>query len=183
MRSTNLMFKAGIKAGRGLGQRSWPIGIGAVVLASLGLTLSVHLAFFSAPVWASSHEVKIGVLYPLSGPSAEAGKAVLAAVRTAQDVVNNVHGADLPLAQVQGLPNLGGAKIRLVVADTAGDPEQGRLAAERLILEEGVAALYGAYHSSVTEAASAVAERLKIPFVTGESSSPSLHRRGFKWFF
>ncbi len=39
------------------------------------------------------------------------------------------------------------------------------------------------YHSAVTETASLVAERLKIPFFNAESSSPKLTRRGFKWFF
>jgi branched-chain amino acid transport system substrate-binding protein len=71
----------------------------------------------------------------------------------------------------------------LVVADHGGDPDRGSAEAERLIVVEKVAALYGAYQSSVTEAASAVAERHGIPFVTGEPSSPRLHRRGFKWFF
>ncbi|MDP6707009.1 MAG: ABC transporter substrate-binding protein [Alphaproteobacteria bacterium] len=135
------------------------------------------------PLRAAETEVRIGVLYPLSGASAAGGEAVLAAVRAAQDIANNRHDTALPLAPGAGLQKLDGAKVRLVVADHGGDPKRGSAEAERLIVEEKVAALYGAYHSSVTEAASAVAERHGIPFVTGESSSPRLHRRGFKWFF
>ena len=145
--------------------------------------VALILALTPSALFAADREIKIGVLYPLSGASADAGAAVLAAVRAAQDVANNVHEANLPLAQTAGLPGLGHAKIRLIVADHRGDREQGRREAERLIREEGVVALYGAYHSSVTEVASAVAERFKIPYVTGESSSPNLHRRGFRWFF
>ena len=44
-------------------------------------------------------------------------------------------------------------------------------------------AIFGAYHSSVSAAASNVTERMQIPYLTGESSSPKLHTRGFEWFF
>jgi branched-chain amino acid transport system substrate-binding protein len=132
---------------------------------------------------AQTNEVRIGVLYPLTGPTAQAGSDVLAAAKTAADIVNNRHDLDLPLARTEGLPNLGGAKVTFVVADHQGKPEIGRAEAERLITSEKVVALYGAYHSSVTAAASNVAERMQIPYVTGESSSPKLHTRGFEWFF
>jgi len=140
-------------------------------------------ALIGQPLGATENEVRIGVLYPLSGSSAAAGRAVLAAVRAAKDIADNRYQLDLPLARDKGLRNFGGARIKLIVADHGGSPERGRIEAERLIVEEKVVALYGAYQSSVTEVASAVAERLQIPFVTGESSSPALHRRGFRWFF
>jgi branched-chain amino acid transport system substrate-binding protein len=38
-------------------------------------------------------------------------------------------------------------------------------------------------HSSVTATASQVAERYGVPYMNGESSSPTLTERGFKWFF
>lgn len=127
--------------------------------------------------------VRIGVLYPLTGPTAQPGNDVLAAVKVAQDIINNSHDLDLPLAKTEGLPNLGGAKVELVVADHQGKPDVGRGEAERLVTNEKVAALYGSYHSSVSAVASLVAERYQVPFLTGESSSPALHTRGLKWFF
>ena len=48
---------------------------------------------------ASAHaqqEVKIGVLDPLSGPTAQIGIDAVAAIKTAAEIVNE--GADLPLA-------------------------------------------------------------------------------------
>jgi branched-chain amino acid transport system substrate-binding protein len=51
--------------------------------------------------------------------------------------------------------------------------------AERLIGEEAVVALMGAYQSSVTAAASEVAEEEGIPFLTAASTAPSLTKRGF----
>ncbi|MFQ6018222.1 MAG: ABC transporter substrate-binding protein [Kiloniellaceae bacterium] len=138
---------------------------------------------FAATVQAQTKEVRIGVLYPLTGSVAQAGRDVLAAAQTAADIVNNKHDLNLPLARTEGLPNLGGAKVRLVIADHQGKPEIGGGEAERLISSENVVALFGAYHSSVSAAASNVAERMQIPYLTGESSSPKLHTRGFKWFF
>jgi len=138
---------------------------------------------FAATVQAQTNEVRIGVLYPLTGSVAKAGNDVLAAAKLAADIINNKHDLDLPLARTEGLPNLGGAKVKLVIADHQGKPEIGRGEAERLITSENVVALFGAYHSSVSAAASNVAERMQIPYLTGESSSPKLHTRGFKWFF
>lgn len=129
-------------------------------------------------------EVKIGVLYPLTGGSGAAGVDSKNAVELAADIVNGKYtDVDLPLAKSNGIPNLGGAKITLVFADHQGKAEVGQSEAERLINNEKVIALYGAYNSAVTKTASNVAERVGIPFVNGESSSPDLTERGFKWFF
>ena len=127
--------------------------------------------------------VRIGVLYPLTGPAAQPGNDSLAAAKLALDIVNNAHNLDLPLARTEGLPNLGGAKVEFIVADHQGKPEVGRGEAERLVTNEKVSALFGAYHSSVSAVASLVGERYQVPFLTGESSSPQLHTRGLKWFF
>jgi len=132
---------------------------------------------------AQPREVVIGVLYPLSGPTAQAGVDARAAAELAVEIVNGKHDLDLPLARTEGLPGLGGAKVRLVVVDHQGKPELGQAEAERLITQEKAVALYGAYHSSVSATASQVCERYGVPYMSGESSSPSLHRRGLKWFF
>jgi branched-chain amino acid transport system substrate-binding protein len=133
---------------------------------------------------AKSADIKIGVLYPLSGSLAQAGNEVKAAVALAVDVINEAHPElSLPLAKGSGLPAFGGAKIVPVYVDNEGKPEVGQSEAERLITSEKVVALYGAYSSAVTKTSSAVAERLGIPFVNGESSSPDLTERGFKWFY
>src|SRR5437016_12076075 len=72
----------------------------------------------------AQQEVKIGALYPLSGPTAQIGIDAVAAIKTAAEIVNE--GADLPLvlAKNKGLPGLGGAKITLVIVDHQGKPEE-----------------------------------------------------------
>ena len=133
----------------------------------------------------AQQEVKIGVLYPLTGAAASTGAEMRNALELAVDIINN--GAkgvpNLPFAAGGGLPNLKGAKIKLVFADHQGNPQVGATEAERLITQEKVAAVMGAYFSNVTATASLVAERYKVPFLNAESSSASLTQRGFKWFF
>jgi len=147
------------------------------------VTLGVALAFGLSAY--AQDEIKIGVLYPLTGPAASTGAELKNALELAADIVNN--GAkgipNLPFSQGGGLPNLKGAKIKLVFADHQGNPQVGGTEAERLITQEHVVALIGAYSSNVTATASQVAERSKIPFVAPESSSAPLTARGFKWFF
>jgi branched-chain amino acid transport system substrate-binding protein len=130
--------------------------------------------------------VKIGVIYPLSGNSASAGNYSKQAIEVGADVINNGNAdlaSILPLAKGGGLSGMGGAKIQLIFADNQGTPAAGQNQALRLISEEKVAALIGAYQSGITVTASAIAERHGIPFVNAESVAANLTERGFKWFF
>jgi len=148
----------------------------SLIAAAAVLTLA------SAPS-AQTKEVVIGVLYPMTGPVAQIGIDSVNALKVALDIINNDVNLNVPLGKGVGLPNLSGAKVRIVVVDHQGKPDIGLAEAERLITQEKVHALFGAYFSSVTNTASQVAERMGIPFVNAESSSPALTERGFKWFF
>ena len=129
-------------------------------------------------------EVVIGVIYPMSGPAAQAGVDNKAVFELAADIANGAVDIPYPFYQrLKGMPGLKGAKIRLILTDHQGKPELGQSEAERLITQEKVVALVGAWHSAVTATSSQVAERSGIPFMNPESSSPPLTRRGFKWFF
>jgi branched-chain amino acid transport system substrate-binding protein len=147
----------------------------------LGATAAAALAPIAAR--AQTSEVVIGCLYPLSGASAQIGVDAQKAFETAVDIINKKHDFELPLAKGEGLPGLGGAKIRLVFADHQGDPQKGRAEAERLITQEKVCAIVGTYQSAVAVTVSQTCERYQIPFVSADNSSPSLHTRGLKFFF
>jgi branched-chain amino acid transport system substrate-binding protein len=129
--------------------------------------------------------VKIGAIFPLSGNAASAGIHAKAAIETAVDIINNAHPelGNFPLAKDAGLTGLGGAKVEVVYADNQGSPATGQNQTLRLITEEKVVALTGAYQSGITLTASAIAEKYGIPFVNGESVAANLTERGFKWFF
>ena len=145
-------------------------------LAVLGLAMGA----------AAQQPVKIGVIYPLSGNSASAGNYSKMAIEVGADVVNNGNAElakIMPIAKGGGLSGLGGAKIQLIFADNQGTPAAGQNQALRLISEEKVAAIIGAYQSGITVTASAIAERHGIPFLTAKSVAANLTERGFKWFF
>jgi len=150
------------------------------LIASLLLALSIVSEAPAQP----PKEIVIGVLYPLSGPVAQVGIDSVNAVKLATEIINAGGSTlTLPLGKTAGLPGLGGARIRLVIVDHQGKPDVGQAEAERLITQEKVHALFGAYFSSVTATASQVAERYGVPYMNAESSSPGLTERGFKWFF
>jgi branched-chain amino acid transport system substrate-binding protein len=151
---------------------------------SVLLLLASGLALEAGSAAAQPKEVVIGVVYPLSGPAALTGLENKVVNEIARDIANGVVDAPLPFYQrLKGMPGLNGAKVRMVFADHQGKPEVGQAEAERLITQEKVHALVGAWHSSVTATVSQVAERYGIPHMNGQSSSPGLTKRGFKWFF
>jgi branched-chain amino acid transport system substrate-binding protein len=115
--------------------------------------------------------IKIGFLTPLSGSNANYGRQCLQGGQMMADLVND----DYPLSQVQlgpgkGLPNLGGARIQLIVADHKSDPEIAVAEAKRLIAEEHVVAITGQFTSAITKAVAVVTEQYKIPLLTAGSA-------------
>jgi branched-chain amino acid transport system substrate-binding protein len=159
------------------------IKMSAVWVVCLALAVGTIPLFVSA-AQAAPKEVKIGVILPLSGPLAPTGKALREGIELCADIVNNKYpDLKISIAQWEGIPNLGGAKIKLVFADHRADAGWGADQAKRLIRDEKVIGLTGCYNSSVTKTASVEAERAGIPFVNGESTSPALTKRGFKWFW
>jgi branched-chain amino acid transport system substrate-binding protein len=152
----------------------------------LGLLCAASISFVLAgAASAQDKTVKIGAVFPLSGNAASAGVHAKAAIETAMDIINNAHPefGNFPLAKNAGLAGLGGAKVEVVFADNQGSPATGQNQTLRLITEEKVVALTGAYQSGITLTASAIAEKYGIPFVNGESVAANLTERGFKWFF
>src|SRR5437899_11120644 len=147
----------------------------------LGATAAAALGPIAAR--AQTSEVVIGVIYPFSGASAQIGVDAQKAFETAAEVINKNYDFDLPLAKGEGLSGLGGAKVRLVFADHQGDPQKGRAEAERLITQEKVCAILGSYQSAVAVTISQICERYQTPFLSADNSSPSLHRRGLKYYF
>src|SRR4030081_2013633 len=147
----------------------------------LGATATAALLPIAAR--AQKSEVVIGVIYPLSGASAQIGVDAQKAFETAADLINKNYDFELPLAKGEGLPGLGGAKVRLVFADHQADPQKGRAEAERLITQEKVCAIIGTYQSAVAVTVSQICERYQTPFISADNSSPSLHRRGLKFYF
>jgi branched-chain amino acid transport system substrate-binding protein len=131
---------------------------------------------------ASVGEVKIGVLAPTSGTSRAAGIQAQRGAELAAALVNGEAGPT-PLLGTSGLTGVGGAALQIVKEDTRGDRDTGVDAAAKLVGQDKVVGLVGAFDTEVTEVASQRAERLRVPFVNGDSSADYLTERGNDWFF
>jgi branched-chain amino acid transport system substrate-binding protein len=147
--------------------------------------LTLAAGAFAASTALAADSVKIGVLMPLTGNAGAAGQASKAAIEVAADIVNNAHPelGNIPLAAGAGLPHLGGAKLEVVFVDHQGNPSLAQQLATRLVTEDKVNALMGAYQSSCTFTATPVAERYGIPFMVGDSTALNITSRGFKYVF
>jgi branched-chain amino acid transport system substrate-binding protein len=100
--------------------------------------------------------INIGVVVPLSGANAQFG-------------VNSRNGIELVADEINaagGIKALGGAKINLVVSDSTSNPSTASTIARRVITENEVTAILGAFASSLTLAISEVTAQADIPFLT-----------------
>jgi branched-chain amino acid transport system substrate-binding protein len=77
---------------------------------------------------------------------------------------------------------MGGAKINLVISDSTSTPTQAASVAQRMMSQDKVVAVLGAFASSLTLAISEVTERRGIPLLT-MSFSDQITGRGFKNVF
>ncbi|MEM0449825.1 MAG: ABC transporter substrate-binding protein [Methanomassiliicoccales archaeon] len=117
-------------------------------------------------------EILIGHIHPLSGFLAFDGQELKKGLQLAVDEIN----------ASGGIKSLGGAKLKLLDADSEGKPELAVSAVERL-QRAGVVAIMGAYQSAVTIVASQQAERHEIPFVVTVAVADEVTARGFKYTF
>lgn len=131
--------------------------------AALALASAAHAA----------DEVKIGLVTSVSGPWARQGQLMVRGAEMAVDEIN---------AQ-GGIKSLGGAKLKLVIADAGDSTEKAKAAAQRLIAQNpDLAAGMGAWLSSFTLAITEVSERAELPWLT-LSISDQITARGFKYVF
>ena len=138
----------------------------AALLAGAGLLAA------PAVLRAQARAVNVGVILPLSGANAQFG-------------VNSRNGIELVADEINaagGIAALGGAKVNLVVADSTSTPTTAGTVAQRLIAQNSVAAILGAFASSLTLAVSEVSERRGIPLLT-MSFSDQVTGRGFQNIF
>jgi branched-chain amino acid transport system substrate-binding protein len=150
----------------------------------LRLATGLGIIALAATPARAADDIVIGAIYPLTGNSAPIGADAKIALEVISEIINGTH-APIPMLMGNGggLSKLGGAKIRIIMADHQNDPQKARAEAERLITQEHVVALIGSYTSATAATISQVADRYEIPYMSMDNSSPSLNKRGLKWFF
>jgi branched-chain amino acid transport system substrate-binding protein len=149
------------------------------------LLILVMVAALASPFSVfAAEEIKIGVLFPLTGGAAAAGRELRAGAELALEIANgSMPDVSMTMARNAGIKSMGGAKITLIFKDHEGNPTLGADLAKKLILDDKVHGLMGAYHSAVTKTVSAVAEQYGVPLVNDSSTSPDLTKQGYKWFW
>ncbi len=133
----------------------------------LALLLIMALAFSSAAMAADT--VKMGALFPFSGPLALLGQESFNGAVIATDMVNDAGG-------------VWGKQVQWVKGD-AVDPKAAMSECERLINVQGVKLIMGTYSSSRSYAASEVAERNGAIYWEQGAIADKITARGFKYIF
>jgi len=114
--------------------------------------------------------IKVGVLLPLTGAQAKFGEIEKRSFEMAAEEINAKGGVK-------------GMKIELLFEDDTGKPDVGRSAVEKLISREKVPVITGGYSSSVTAAATPVAQQFKVPFVVCTGSADDITEKGYDYVF
>ncbi|MFN8598337.1 MAG: ABC transporter substrate-binding protein [Anaerolineae bacterium] len=123
---------------------------------------------------AQASVVKVGALYPLTGP--DAGWAGDPYIKSHQLAIDEINAAG-------GIKCLNGAKLELVKGDTQGKAETGNSEMERLITKEGVIAVFGSALSQTTLPSSEVAEKYSVPYIVPNALDGTITGRGLKYVF
>jgi len=126
------------------------------------------------PVSEAVEVIKVGALYPLTGP--DAGWAGDPYIKSHQMAIDEINAAG-------GIACLNGAKLELVKGDTQGKAESGNSEMERLITKEGVIAVFGSALSQTTLPASEVSEKYGIPYIVPNALDGTITDRGLKFVF
>lgn len=109
----------------------------------------------------ASKDIKIGVVYELTGSTASFGTAA-------------ANGAKLAFKEINANGGVLGKQISIAVADNKGEPSESSNAMTKVISQDKVVAVTGFTTSSNGIAASTVAEANKIPFVAAATTNPKV---------
>jgi branched-chain amino acid transport system substrate-binding protein len=118
----------------------------------------------------AQEQIRIGLVEPLTGSVAYNGNSV-------------VEGAKLAISEINAAGGVLGKQVQLVIEDGQCQPASSVNAVEKLVQKDKVALLVGAFCSSATAAIMPVAQKYKIPLITGVSSKADLTEQGNRYFF
>jgi branched-chain amino acid transport system substrate-binding protein len=140
------------------------IGAGALLLIAAGTTAAQT----------EGDAVVLGAAVSLTGKYSVNGK-------------NTKDGYDLAVKRIN---EMGGVKVsgktyklKVIYYDDESTPARGAQLAERLINQDGVKFVLGAYSSGLTKAIAPITEKYKVPHVEGNGAARELFTEGYKYLF
>ena len=147
------------------------IAVGSALLAGAAL---LALLASGADAKVEGDTVVLGAAVSLTGKYSVNGK-------------NTKDGYDLAVKRIN---EMGGVKVggkayqlKVLYYDDESTPARGAQLAERLIGQDGVKFLLGAYSSGLTKAIAPVTEKYKVPHVEGNGAARELFTQGYKYLF
>ena len=136
----------------------------------VGLTACLNLGLVgNAP---AAEEVKIAVFLILSGSGADLGEQSRAGAVMAMEDIN----------RSGGIKALGGAKVKLLLADVTTTYSKGPNVTERILSTNKVAGAVGYGYSGMTLTCLPTIEKARVPLVTS-SISDKITAQGYKYVF
>ncbi len=124
--------------------------------------IAALLLIMGGQCFATSKTLKIGVLGPFTGPSAQTGKEFKASVGMAMDAINYT---------------VGDYKIKIVWIDSQSDPAKASSAYAEAVESQGIQAGMLNWHSSVAIAVMDVCAHYKIPHMFGFGASEVVNKK------
>jgi branched-chain amino acid transport system substrate-binding protein len=135
--------------------------------AAVGATTAI--SGFPAILKAQAPEIKIASIQPVTGVISDIGISMRRANQMAVDDIN----------AKGGIKSKGGAKLKLLLADTEAKEEVARTEAERVI-KEGAVCLVGPFLSGNAMTIATLCEQRGVPFVMDVAAADDITRKGFK---
>jgi branched-chain amino acid transport system substrate-binding protein len=118
---------------------------------------------FPLPLRAQPKTVKIGGVFPVSGPLAEVGQDCRAGAQLAVDLIN----------AAGGIKSMGGVRLELITGDSQTRPDVARSEAERLITS-GAQVMTGGFHSAHVATIAPLAQQRRVPYVIDITAADSI---------
>jgi len=138
-----------------------------LVAAALGAP-ATHAEQSSRPA-----KIVIGATVPMTGSDSKAGNMYKDGIQLAFEQLSAAGGLQVGGKRVP-------VELRLLDDESKG--ENATKLVEKLV-QEGADLLISTYSTALVEPQSAVAERLRVPYVAGGASATPLYERGFKYLF
>src|SRR6059058_3953636 len=123
----------------------------------------------------------------VEGDTVVLGAAVSLTGKYSVNGKNTKDGYDLAVKRINemGGVKVGGKayKLKVLYYDDESTPARGAQLAERLISQDGVKFVLGAYSSGLTKAIAPVTEKYKVPHVEGNGAARELFTQGYRYLF
>ena len=140
------------------------------VVLSVAVSLTIACLGIVAVAGQEGAPIKVGVVLPLTGALQKFGEIEKNSFLMGVEEINAGGGVN-------------GRLIELLIEDDKSKIEIGRLAAEKLILQDKVIVLTGGYSSDVTFAMAAVAQYRKAPFLITTGAADEITELGADYVF